>query len=227
MNNDLLIDRLKNARSTLDPGDHTTSFATPPTGTYQPEAAHMARTIKLALLALTCGLLNHANAYNLRVRGVVTEYLTGDLLTDALVRVYKDGVKQQAEQTGVLGSYSFTLDNNAKYVLRFSAPGHQTKCFTIDTHGLEWEGEGGMKDLYVEMTLFQQLSDMDLSFFDMPMGMAFFEPATGLVRWDTDYDRRIRPEVQSLMIGYTRRMTAMANATSSIPKRRTQNDAAR
>lgn len=187
----------------------------------------MRATTILATLALALGFLGEAQAYNLRIHGVVTEYLSGELVTDALVRVYKDGVKQQAEETGLLGRYGFTLDNNAKYVLRFSAPGHQTKCFTIDTHGLEWEGEGGMKDLYVEMTLFQQLSDMDLSFFDMPMGMAFFEPATGLVRWDTDYDRRIRPEVQSLMIGYTRRMTAMANATSSIPKRRTQNDAAR
>lgn len=187
----------------------------------------MALTIKLATLALACGLLTQAHAYNLRVHGIVTEYLTGELVSDALVRVYKDGVKQQAEQTGVLGRYAFTLDNNAKYVLRFSAPGHQTKCFTIDTHGLEWEGENKSKDLFVEMTLFQKLADMDLSFFDMPMGIAFFEPATGLVRWDTDYDQRIRPEVQSLMIGYTRRMTAIADASSSIIKRREQDGTAR
>ena len=172
----------------------------------------------LAPLAMFCGLLTEARAYNLRVHGIVTEYITGELVTDALVRVYKDGVKQQAEVTGLLGRYGFTLDNNAKYVLRFSAPGHQTKCFTIDTHGLEWEGENKTKDLFVEMTMFTRLSDMDLSFFDLPMGQARFEPATGLVSWDTEYDQRIRSEVQSLMIDYQRRMTTMAEATSSAHK---------
>jgi hypothetical protein len=172
----------------------------------------------LASLVVFGGLLTEANAFNLRVHGIVTEYSSGELVTDALVRVYKDGVKQQAEETGVLGRYGFTLDNNAKYVLRFSAPGHQTKCFTVDTHGLEWEGENRTKDLFVEMTMFTKLSDMDLSFFDLPMGQAKFEPATGLVTWDTDYDQRIRPEVQSLMIDYERRMNTMADATSSAHK---------
>ena len=169
----------------------------------------------LASLALVCGLHTEAQAFNLRIHGIVTEYTSGELVTDALVRVYKDGVKQQAEETGMLGRYGFTLDNNAKYVLRFSAPGHQTKCFTVDTHGLEWDGESKTKDLFVEMTMFTKLSDMDLSFFDLPMGQASFEPATGLVSWDTDYDQRIRSEVQSLMIDYERRMTTMADATSS------------
>lgn len=175
----------------------------------------MRTTRTLAMLALALGGFIEAQAYNLRIHGVVTEYLTGELVTDALVRVYKDGVKQQAEETGLLGRYGFTLDNNAKYVLRFSAPGHQTKCFTIDTHGLEWEGENKTRELFVEMTMFTRLSDMDLSFFDLPMGQARFEPATGLVTWDTEYDQRIRPEVQSLMIDYERRMTAMADVTSS------------
>ncbi len=176
-------------------------------------------TTTLATLALALGFFGEAQAYNLRIHGMVTEYLSGELITDALVRVYKDGVKQQAEETGLLGRYGFTLDNNAKYVLRFSAPGHQTKCFTIDTHGLEWDGESKTKELFVEMTMFTRLSDMDLSFFDLPMGQATFEPATGLVSWDTDYDQRIRSEVQSLMIDYERRMTTMADATSSsLPK---------
>ena len=178
----------------------------------------MRATTTLATLALALGFLGEAQAYNLRIHGVVTEYLSGELVTDALVRVYKDGVKQQAEETGLMGRYSFTLDNNAKYVLRFSAPGHQTKCFTIDTHGLEWDGENRTRELFVEMTMFTKLSDMDLSFFDLPMGPASFEPATGLVSWDTDYDQRIRSEVQSLMIDYERRMTAMADATSSAHK---------
>ncbi len=160
--------------------------------------------------------LNQVQAYELRVHGVVTEYLTGSVITNAVVRVYKDGMKQQAEETGVLGLYAVKLDNNARYVIRFSAPGHQTKCFSVDTHGLAWEGENRTKDLFVEMTLFERISDMDLSYFDLPMGMARFQPATGLVTWDEEYDQRIRAEVQTIMSEYERRMTATADV--SVPQ---------
>lgn len=163
-------------------------------------------------LLLSAGLASYGS--NLRITGVVTEYLSGDVITNGLVRLYKDGVKQDQTETGAFGKYAFVLDNNAKYVLRFSAPGHQTKCFTIDTHGLDWEGDHKVKEQWVEMTLFQRLDDMDLSFFDLPMGMAKFEPATGLVSWDQDYDKRIREQVQGIMSEYERRMTAMAEASA-------------
>ena len=154
-----------------------------------------------------------AHAYQLRVHGVVTEYLTGSVIPEATVKVYKDGVKVHTEQTGLLGLYAYTLENNARYVLRFTAPGHQTKCFTVDTHGLEWEGGQKTKDVFVEMTLFERIADMDLSFFDLPMGQARFEPATGLLSWDDAYDQRIREQVQSIMSEYERGMTATADAS--------------
>lgn len=170
---------------------------------------------RLMMLGLSMMPLSQVNAFELKVHGVVTEYLSGEVITNALVRVYKDGVKQQAEETGILGLYAVKLENNARYIIRFSAPGHQTKCFSVDTHGLAWEGENRLKDLFVEMTLFERISDMDLSYFDLPMGMARFQPATGLVTWDEEYDARIRAEVQAIMEEYERRMTATADATAS------------
>ena len=152
-----------------------------------------------------------AEAFQLRVHGVVTEYLTGEALTNAVLKVYRNGEKVHAEPTGLLGLYAFTLDNHARYVLRFSAPGHQTKCFTVDTHGLEWEGAQRTKDVFVEITLFESLPGMDLTFFDLPMGQARFEPATGLLKWDEEYDQRIRAQVQGIMAEYERRMTATAD----------------
>jgi hypothetical protein len=89
---------------------------------------------------------------------------------------------------------------------------------------LVWEGADKVKVLEVEMTMFERTTSLDLSFFDMPMGRAFFEPATGLVRWDTDYDRKVRPQVENLMVQYQRMMTAQAsagrvNATTSADRR--------
>jgi hypothetical protein len=172
----------------------------------------------LSAFGLAMLVSSGTQAFNLKIHGVVTEYLTGQPMTDAVVRVYKDGVKESNEETGAFGLYGHTLKNNALYVIRFSAPGFQTKCFTIDTHGLEWEGAHKVKELFVEMTLFRRISDMDLSFFDLPMGQAHFEPATGLVNWDTEYDLRIREEVQGLMSQYEQRSLSMADATSSIKR---------
>lgn len=167
---------------------------------------------------ITMGLLcasSSVAAFQLNVNGVVTEYLTGAVITNASVRIYKDGVKVAEEVTGSFGHYAVTLDNNAKYILRFTAAGHQTKCFSVDTHGIEWQDQRGTKEVFVEMTLFSKLPDMDLSFFDLPMGMARFEPLTGLLSWDQEYDARIRSEVQSIMADYERRMTATADVATA------------
>jgi hypothetical protein len=77
------------------------------------------------------------------------------------------------------------------------------------------------------MTLFERVEGIDLSFFDLPMGMASFEPATGLVSWDLDYDKRIREQVQSIMSEYERKMTATASVEGSTIIRRGHSGAAR
>ncbi|MCB0792809.1 MAG: carboxypeptidase regulatory-like domain-containing protein [Flavobacteriales bacterium] len=156
------------------------------------------------LLMVAMGWRTPALAAHLRVTGIVTSKITAAPVPDALVRIYKDGVKQHILHTGPNGRYDVVLDNNADYVIRFSLPGQVTKCFSVDTHGPAWEGDNTIKEVFVEMTLFDVMPDMDLSFFDLPMGMARFDPMTGYLTWDEEYDERIRPEVQRLMDAYER-----------------------
>ncbi len=169
--------------------------------------------MKALITAALVGMQLSVTAFSLRVNGVVTDYLTGATLDHVLVRVYQNGSKVAGEETGALGHYAFELENNAEYVIRFSGPGLVTKCFTVDTHGLVWEGADKTKELWVEMTMLERTTSIDLSFFDMPMGRAYFEPATGLVSWDTDYDRKVRPQVEAIMSHYQRMMTAQASTS--------------
>lgn len=191
----------------------------------------MREPVLAAAILAAISLSTPALAYDLKVHGIVTDYVSGSVLTNATLKVYKNGVKEHTEATGLLGMYAYTLDNNALYVLRFTAPGCQTKCFTIDTHGLAWEGDNKTKDLFVEMTLFRRIEEMDLGFFDLPMGQAHFQPATGLVSWDDAYDERIRTEVQKLMAEYERITAPAYDATSSVQRaptiRRKHNGAVR
>lgn len=151
----------------------------------------------LGILALAFLALD-ASAARLQVRGVVTDAATREPMGDVLVRVYKNGVKQHVFNTGSGGHYDVTLDNGADYVIRFSLPGRVTKCFGIDTHGPAWEGDHSTAQVEVEMTLFEQVDGLDLSFFDMPMGIARFTPMTGYLTWDRGYEEHIKPEADRL-----------------------------
>jgi hypothetical protein len=126
--------------------------------------------------------------------------------------VYKYGVVQHAFRTAPNGSYAVVLDNNADYVLRFSLPGHVTKCFAVSTHGPAWQNDKRIVDVEVDMLLFPRTAGLELGLFDLPMGIARFQPMTGLVQWNGDYDQRVRPEAERLMAEVLRRHEAHATA---------------
>jgi hypothetical protein len=84
----------------------------------------------------------------------------------------------------------------------------------VDTHGLVWEGEDSMKELFVEMTMIEAINGIELDFFDMPVGRLRFEPATGLVSWNKDYEQWIRPQVEAIM----QRYDALYSATAETLK---------
>ncbi len=154
------------------------------------------RTLITTLL-VACAL--SSAAAELRLRGEVTDHLSRQPLGEVLVRVYRDGVKEQVFNTGSTGKYNINLRRGGEYVIRFSLPGHVTKCYAVDTRGAAWEGDNRSVSVDVEMTMFEQVPGLDLTYFDMPMGLARFCPMTGLLKWDRDYEDRIRPEVDRLM----------------------------
>jgi hypothetical protein len=60
---------------------------------------------------------------------------------------------------------------------------------------------------------------MDLSFFDLPMGIARFTPMTGFLSWNDTYTQRVQPEVYRLMAEVALRRQALAaveNRTASV-----------
>ncbi|MBK8497281.1 MAG: hypothetical protein IPL52_00345 [Flavobacteriales bacterium] len=151
------------------------------------------------------------NAAHLRIHGLVTDATTREPLGEVLVRVYKDGVKLESFTTGAGGHYSTVLENGGNYVIRFSLPGRVTKCFAVDTHGPSWEGDGSTTTVEVEMTLFEKVHGLDLSFFDMPMGLARFTPMTGYLAWDGEYEGRVRPEADRLFAEVLARRERLAS----------------
>jgi hypothetical protein len=164
--------------------------------------------MRISLLILVLALLGvsqSASAFRLRLKGLVTEHGSQQPMASARVRIYKDGSLQRVQRTNMTGKYTHLLENGGSYVIRVDAPGYQGKCITIDTHGMEWEGDRRVSELEVEMRLPARRAEIDLSYFDLPMGMAFFEPATGLTRWSMTYERTVMLKARELMANYDRR----------------------
>lgn len=158
-----------------------------------------------ALLAATT-----ARASCLKIEGTVTDHITGEPVDGALARLYKNGVKVDAEMTTGRGRFIFQLDNNAQYIVRVGMPGHVTKCFQILTHGPEWEGASVVCELDVQVELVERIPGMDLTFFDLPLGLAKFEPLTGSIVWNKAYEQGIIPKWSSLMLEYEARRGDLA-----------------
>ena len=178
-------------------------------------SAYPERTMRQILLTILLGLAMSSSAVDLRLHGEVTTFGSREVLGDVLVRVYRNGVKEQAFMTGSGGRYTVDLERGGDYIIRFSRPGHVTKCFAVDTHGAAWEGDSRSVHVAVEMTLFETVEGIDLSFFDLPMGLAHFSPTTGYLSWDKDYEERIRPEVDRLMAEVRLRREQMAATVST------------
>lgn len=106
--------------------------------------------IFLTALLAACALLS--TAAELRLRGEVTDHVTRMPLGEVLVRVYRNGVKEQVFHTGPAGKYNITLERGGEYIIRFSLPDHVTKCYAVDTRGAAWEDDTREVSVDVEMT---------------------------------------------------------------------------
>lgn len=161
-----------------------------------------ARCILYAMAIALLGISPEASASRLRINGLVTDYCTSRPMAHARVRIYKDGRLLQVQASGPSGRYSFTFENNGSYVVRVDAPGYQGKCIALDTRGADRGAEGGTSMLEVEMRLPALHPDIDLSFLDLPLGVARFEPATGRIRWSRAYARSTTPDAREVMARY-------------------------
>lgn len=174
----------------------------------------MIRLRSILCTALFTALLP-AYGIQLRVHGTVLRLLDKQPESGVLVKVYRNGERQQTVLADANGNYSILLDNHAEYVLRFTKPGHVNKSYTIDTRGAAWDNDRRTQDLEIDILLFEPVADLDLGWFDMPMGMARFNPMTGHVAWSAEYESKVRPEAERLTAELLLRYEAIAQRMRS------------
>ncbi len=171
--------------------------------------------LRIILSALAIAILVPVYGIQLRVQGAVLGLIDKAPIADVSVKIYRNGERSEVVHTASNGRYTILLDNHAEYVLRFTQAGKVSKSYTIDTRGAAWVDDKRVQDLEIDIVLFEPVAGLDLGWFDMPMGMARFNPMTGHVAWSADYERRIRPEAERLTAEVALRFEAIAHRRRS------------
>ena len=108
--------------------------------------------------------------------------------------------------TGDSGRYQINFTSEADYLLEYSAPGHVPKRIRLKLFGPtpeDWAGGFGMN---VDVTLFRDLPDLDLTFHGEPFGICAYDADSGNFRWDLAYTERMRERAAKRMKAYEKRI---------------------
>lgn len=152
------------------------------------------------------------------IYGTVKDYYSSKKIDGVTVTVYKNGSKLMDVRTNASGKYDVNLDYGADYKLVYSKDGLVSKSIAMDTRNVPEEDRLGGHGFNLEMTLFNDIPDVDFAVLEQPIGKAKYYPDKGEVAWDIAYTEQIRSEVNRLMKEYDDRQKREANADADYAK---------
>ncbi len=100
------------------------------------------------------------------------------------------------------GRYMLGLFEERNYTIRFNAPGFVPKYVEIQMAGpspAQWESGYGLS---VDMTLFREVPELDLTMGHEPVGRGVYEPSADVFEWDRTYTQSIRSRQKELLRSY-------------------------
>ncbi len=150
--------------------------------------------------------------------GTVKDYFSAKKIDGVTVTVYKNGAKLTDIHTNASGKYDVNLDYGADYKLVYSKPGMVSKIISLDTRNVPEEERLGGHGFNLEMTLFNDMPDVDFSILQQPIGKAKYDAVKGEVTWDFAYTEQIRNEVNRLMKEYEDKKKREAGSEAEYAK---------
>jgi len=134
--------------------------------------------------------------------GKIRDKETGKCLREAKVRVVdlQDTGRTTLQQADRRGTYRFSLDYDAWYLLRFMAPGYVSKGMAVDLRGIPLSQREAGFNMSIDAALLERLDSVDYGIVEeFPFGMAVYDPALNNIVWDMDYTTRQRKDQELVM----------------------------
>lgn len=147
---------------------------------------------------------------NIEFSGIVRHFETNQKLADVTIDVKKDGSVANSISTSSNGKYVSPLELGHVYTIIYSKPGFVSKRIEINTRNVPEDMLYKVNDIFVEMTLFETIEDLDFSLLDKPIGKSKYDPESKEITWDFDYTNSVQHKIAALLDAYERKKEEQA-----------------
>ena len=158
----------------------------------------------IVLVLLSCATIFAQSP--VQVTGMMKIYGSSKKMTGVTVTLTSGGSTIKKVITSSNGKFEFQLPFNKDYKVTASKPGWVAKNITISTKGIPAEEmERGGFVIPMELTLFEEIKELDVSILNQPIGKFAFDPSSNDIVHDPEYTSKIQNKLRDLMKEYERK----------------------
>lgn len=139
----------------------------------------------------------------LELSGFVADADNGNKLDGVNINIIADGASEANFYTDG-GKYYYQLKFGKNYMVVYSRTGYVTKKLNINTNGVPPEKQNKIKDLEIEMTLFEKIQGMDYSLLNQPIGKSAYN-GNDEIAWDFAYTSQMNQKIEALIAEYKKK----------------------
>ncbi|NQX98048.1 MAG: hypothetical protein HRT73_09235 [Flavobacteriales bacterium] len=159
-------------------------------------------TYRLVIFTVICTCLLQVQTtsaqWTLDITGSVKKEETKKRMEGATITVKRNGTVWKTLNSPSNGKFEVNLDPNAVYVIEFSKFGYVTKRMEFSTKNVPPDDAKYGFDFPMEMNLFEEVPDLDVSILNQPIAKVAFNPETGYMDYDAAYTKSIKKELDRL-----------------------------
>lgn len=156
-----------------------------------------------------------ADAFYIRLYGLVTDHFSGAGMKGVQVRLVKDSIDRETVVTSSNGKYEMFLERGYDYLVWFHRDDLVTKHVRIDAREIPLFPDVPFYEMDVQMTMIQWINGFNFEEFDLPVGMAAYKHSVRNLNWDIAYTDRRRPILAKVMVQYERALIRMRREKES------------
>ena len=151
------------------------------------------KTLFLTLLTS----FSFAQSSKLVLDGLISDEESGDPLYNAKVELLENEQVTHVAYTPASGKFIFDVPPNKQLVIRCSKDNYVAKKITVITDGIA--SKPGQEEVFkfpINVRLFKEMPDLDVSVLQSPIGSIFYLPSKGM--FDYTVDRDLKKKIEKL-----------------------------
>lgn len=155
----------------------------------------------LLLFFAVGGFFNDAVAQKVKVKiyGEIKNETTNKRMDGVTVSLYESGSKVSSQKTSGNGKFDFDLDYDKIYKFKFEKPGFVTKKLEVDTRNIPpAEKERGEFIRPIDMTLFEDIEDVDFSVLEEPIGKFAYDYQMNDILHDEKHTKQMKKKLDKM-----------------------------